>query len=108
MRFVSEICELVLKTLVPNERVTLVGGGRAWQDVAEDGGRAALGRRLGGSGWRLGGSWVALGGSWAALRPKIRKRKLGGIRAILKSAQNEMSLSTKPTSKGSWGALGQS
>ena len=56
LRFVSEICELVLKTLVPNERVTLVGGGKVWQDVAED----AAGRLL-------GGAWAALGGwFWAA------------------------------------------
>ena len=58
MRFVSEICELVLKTLVPNERVTLVGGGRVWQDVAED----AAGRLLGGA-WAALGGWFWVGGS---------------------------------------------
>ena len=50
----------VLKTLVPNERVALVGGGNMWQKTAE--------------GWLLGGSWAALGcsgrllgGAWGRL-----------------------------------------
>ena len=68
VRFVAEICELVLKTLVPNERVTLVGGGRVWQDVAED----AAGQLLGGAWAALGGAWAALGWFWAAdLAPQL-------------------------------------
>ena len=41
LRFVCEICEYCTKKLVTNKRVALVGGGRMWQDVAEDGRRAA-------------------------------------------------------------------